>query len=98
RSTPSSSRTTSPRRTSTSIGRWRSARRTRGRRRKRLPRARPDPQGAGAMFENSLIASKTPEPSKFRLLILPVALVVHAVVITGVVLAQYWAVDPVAEP
>ena len=48
------------------------------------------------MFEHSLLG--TQRRSKARVLFVPVAIAVHAVVLGGVAVGQYWAIDPVAEP
>ena len=50
------------------------------------------------MFEHSLLATQTKVRSKFRALFFPIALGVHALVAGGVVVGQYWNVEPVAEP
>ena len=49
------------------------------------------------MFENALIESGH-KTDKQKLKWIPVALVVHAVALVSVVVAQYWTVDPVPEP
>jgi periplasmic protein TonB len=50
------------------------------------------------MFENSLIASKRQERSKFMLLALPIALGIHVLALGGYVIAQIWAVPEIPEP
>ena len=44
----------------------------------------------------SLLASR--RRSKTRVLFVPVALAIHAAALAGVAAAQYWVIDPVAEP
>jgi protein TonB len=48
------------------------------------------------MYEHSLLA--TQRRSKARVLFVSVAIAVHAVILGGVAVGQYWAIDPVAEP
>ncbi len=48
------------------------------------------------MFEHSLLATQQRAHSKFRALFFPIAIGVHAVLLAGVVVAQYWNVEPVA--
>jgi periplasmic protein TonB len=48
------------------------------------------------MYEHSLLSSR--RRSKSRVLLAPVAIAVHAVVLGGVAVGQYWSVPAVAEP
>ncbi|HEX2465965.1 MAG TPA: TonB family protein [Thermoanaerobaculia bacterium] len=48
------------------------------------------------MFEHSLVVSQ--RQSQTRVIIVSAALTIHAVGLAGVAVAQYWTIDPVAEP
>jgi protein TonB len=48
------------------------------------------------MYEHSLLGTR--RRSKARVLFVPVAIAVHAVVLAGVAVGQYWTIDPVGEP
>jgi protein TonB len=50
------------------------------------------------MFETALIESQKRKGSKNRWLIINTALILHLVFIGGVLVAQYWQIDDVAEP
>lgn len=50
------------------------------------------------MFEQSLVESMKKKPPKGRLVWVVAALVLHAVALTSILVAQAWTVDPVPEP
>lgn len=50
------------------------------------------------MFEHSLLEAQTRVRSRFRVFFVPIAIAVHGFILAGVVVAQYWNVDPVPEP
>lgn len=50
------------------------------------------------MFEHSLLTTQLRAGSKTRALLVPIAFAVHASVLAGVAVAQYWAIGPVTEP
>ena len=50
------------------------------------------------MFEENLIASKKQKRNTNQLLVLPIAIIVHLVVISAFVVAQVWQVADVPEP
>ena len=51
------------------------------------------------MFEHALIESaKHHAPNKTILEIVPLVIIIHAIVLAGVVAAQYWTIEDVPEP
>ena len=50
------------------------------------------------MFEDALIESHRKPQAKSKLLLLPVAVVIHVIVVAMVIVAQLWAIEELPEP